>query len=382
MSTSTITDVRWWWRLSLMTEVERSIRVLLERARRAGLAPGLIARWGRVGEPPHEVTVGDASVIPVSETVDAATRFDLASLTKPLAIATLTLQSARRGELVLDTRVDDVLPAFRGAASGAATVGHLLTHTSGLPAWAPLYCLTDGDRSRLTEVLAGLEPERAPGTAVVYSCPGFIVLGSMLEATAGCRLDQLFERDIARPLGIEREIGFAPPLPPVPCAAGARWPVVEERMAAAAGHDPRCVPAIEPGAPDDGNARFLGGVAGNAGLFGTAAAVMRVAAAFLGGGDGLLTAEEIELATRNHTPGLEQHRGLGWQLATTPGCSAGSVLRERSFGHTGYSGTSVWVDPRRRMVCVLLTNRNHPWQREQDLHPLRRRYHDLACGQA
>jgi len=130
--------------------------------------------------------------------------------------------------------------------------------------------------------------------------------------------------------------------------------------------------------PDDGNARFLGGVAGNAGLFGSARGVSLLAAEYLPGGGRLLTSEEAELATTSATGGLEQERGFGWQLASTSGCSAGAGLSPRSFGHTGFTGVSVWADPSTRGVFVLLTNRNHPEQREIDLHPLRRRFHVLA----
>jgi CubicO group peptidase (beta-lactamase class C family) len=129
---------------------------------------------------------------------------------------------------------------------------------------------------------------------------------------------------------------------------------------------------------DDGNARGLGGVAGNAGLFGTAAAVARLASEYLPGGGELLTAEEAALATRSHTRGLGQERGLGWQLAATPGCSAGPALPPEAFGHTGFAGTSVWVDPGARTAFVLLANRLHPGGRTPDLHPLRRRFHCLA----
>jgi CubicO group peptidase (beta-lactamase class C family) len=129
---------------------------------------------------------------------------------------------------------------------------------------------------------------------------------------------------------------------------------------------------------DDGNARGLGGAAGNAGLFGTAAAVARLAAEYLPGGGVLLTAEEAAFATACRTEGLEQARGLGWQLAASPGCSAGPSLAAEAFGHTGFSGVSVWVDPSSRAALVLLGNRLHPGGRTADLHPMRRRYHTLA----
>ena len=123
--------------------------------------------------------------------------------------------------------------------------------------------------------------------------------------------------------------------------------------------------------------RFLGGVAGNAGLFGTIRGVLGLARALQTPGD-LLTGDEIGLATRNHTPGLGQARGLGWQLASSPGCSAGPALSTGAFGHTGFTGTSLWIDPERRLAIALLANRVHPGHRPTDLHPLRRRFHQLV----
>ncbi|MEJ2582945.1 MAG: serine hydrolase, partial [Acidobacteriota bacterium] len=161
---------------------------------------------------------------------------------------------------------------------------------------------------------------------------------------------------------------------------GAAHPTTEKRLITEQGWDPTLVPAWSLGQPDDGNARFLGGVAGNAGLFGTARGVRRLAAEYLPGGGSLLTADEARQATRLHTKGLAQGRGWGWQLGSTKGASSGPALSKEAFGHNGFTGVSVWSEPRNGGVFVLLTNRNHPSQRENDLHPLRRRFHSLAAS--
>ena len=203
-------------------------------------------------------------------------------------------------------------------------------------------------------------------------------MGLALERAAGVDLAALFEELVAGPLGLATECGFAPPRSS-PVASGERDWFVERALLgdrAGSGDLPSARSEVWP--CDDGNARGLGGVAGNAGLFGSAAAVARLAAEYLPGGGELLDAEEAALATGDLTAGMEQARGLGWQVATTPGCSAGPALAPGAFGHTGFTGTSVWVDPARRVVLVLLGNRLHPGGRTPDLHPLRRTFHRLA----
>ncbi len=311
--------------------------------------------------------------------------YDLASLTKPLVTTTLFLLLRREGRVDLDTPAERILPELSGSPAGASTCGQLLTHTSGLPAWAPLHVLTGGRKERTLEALSRLEPIGRPGGQVVYSCPGFILLGLVLERLAGEGLAAAFGCRIAGPLGLDpRSAGFLPDPGSVPVAGGAARPSVEtgllEEMGLGGGSIH--IPPWSDGRPDDGNARFLGGAAGNAGLWGTAAAVAELAAEYIPGTARLLERDEILLATRNHTPGLEQGRGLGWQLASTEGCSAGPALPPAAFGHTGFTGTSVWIDPVREAILVLLTNRHHPGHRGVDLHPLRRRFHALALEEA
>jgi CubicO group peptidase (beta-lactamase class C family) len=241
-----------------------------------------------------------------------------------------------------------------------------------------LYAAGDPGRECYLEALARLLPVGAAGERCVYSCPGFVALGLALERAAGSDLVTLFRELVAVPLGVADELLFAPPAG-TPVAGGQREPFVERRLLAERG----VVAAVPLGGPDttpcdDGNARGLGGAAGNAGLFGTAGAVATLAAEYLPGGGDLLTAEEAALATAELTAGLEQSRGVGWQRAPTPACSAGPALAAASCGHTGFTGTSVWVDPDAAAILVLLSNRLHPGGRTPDLHPLRRRFHALA----
>jgi CubicO group peptidase (beta-lactamase class C family) len=210
---------------------------------------------------------------------------------------------------------------------------------------------------------------------VVYSCVGFVILGLMLRRIADQDLEALFRLQVLRVLGLEEELGLKVNLATHSLAGGAAQPTAEMRMVRDLGLDQRWIPATAHGFPDDGNARFLEGNAGNAGLFGSARGVVTLASEYLPGGGSLLSAAEAHEATTLHTAGHQQGRGLGWQLAMSEGCSAGPVVSTAAFGHTGFTGVSVWCDPQTNDVTALLTNRNHPAQRGNDLNPLRRRYH-------
>jgi CubicO group peptidase (beta-lactamase class C family) len=338
----------------------------------------MVAAWQSAGEPsPQTVCVGRAVVAPCATPATAETWFDLASLTKPLVVGTLALLAMREGALAPDTLVGEVLDEATAAPIGARSVRQLLTHSSGLPAWEPLYARTGGRCEHTLDALIAL-PLAEPAVHVVYSCLGFILLGRMIERLAGASLAEQFAERVVEPLGLAHEIGFNPGSA-VPLAGGAARPVAEQRLLAERGLEQDLIPAVMPGQPDDGNSRFLGGIAGNAGLFGTASGVLALAMVYLGVGE-LLTSDEISLATADHTPGLEQRRGFGWQLAGSPGCSAGPALAPSAFGHTGFTGTSLWVDPTRGIAMTLLANRVHPGHRPTDLHPLRRRFHQIVIG--
>ncbi len=351
---------------------------LLAGAVRAGLFPGAVAAWTFLDETPgtvHHVAVGRTAAGPEGRSTDPDTVYDLASLTKPLATTVLVLLAVREGRLGLDEPLESYLGETRGTWLAGVPLVRLLTHTSGLPAWVPLYAVAPepGDWVR---ALIDFGPAYEPGSTVTYSCPGFLLLGVILERAMGETLDALFLRRVVHPLDLLGSIGYGL-LPGRPVAGASLRPAAERAELERLGLDPATVP---PGSrPDDGNARFLGGVAGNAGLFGTVDAVLRIASQFLSGaGDTLLDRSLRRLASENRTPGLEQHRALGWQLASSPGCSAGPALSPLALGHTGFTGTSVWIDPERGLAMVLLANRNHPVFRGTDLHPLRRRFHALA----
>ncbi len=351
---------------------------MFERAVRAGCFPGCIAGIldTSVGREPLIISTGRTVLDSSGTRPSIRTLYDLASLTKPLVVLTLFLLARR----------DDPGLTQRAIGECVGDVGYwadvsfeaFLTHTSGMPAWVPLYARGVPSEEIVT-IFSGIEPVARPGERCIYSCPGFILLGVALEQIYQERLEVLFRQNVAEVLGIEREVMFHPDIDAFPVAGGSNAPSAERTLAAREGFDPSTIPVGGPGLPDDGNARFFRGAAGNAGLFGSVFGVLTLARLYLDGSEGFLGEEEIRYARTLKTPELEQHRSPGWQVASSPGCSAGPGLSPSSIGHTGFTGPSLWIDFERGRILVLLTNRHHPGHRpDNNLHPFRRRFHRVA----
>jgi CubicO group peptidase (beta-lactamase class C family) len=338
---------------------------LIDHAVGAGVVPGAVLAAGlHTAEPLLLHVAGDAQRDAVAKRpMTADTVFDLASLTKVIATLPIVLQLAGRGEIGLDRPVDRYLPAFAsgagagsGSGSGSAfpsgspsalagpgraevTVRQLLLHTSGLPAQRRYYEHLRDPAEILAAAVA--EPLVArPGTVFSYSDVGFITLGVLAAAVAGCGLDELVQEVVCTPLGLAAT-RYLPP---------AEW---ADRIAAT-----EVVGGVaKVGVAHDENADALGGVAGHAGLFGTAADLARYAAAWAGNGwpMGGLRAE----ALRCQTEGLGGRRGLGWGLRGDTYDNMGDGWPDSGAGHTGFTGTSLSVDPRSGLWAALLTNAVH-----------------------
>ena len=340
----------------------------------------LVAEGGRVR---FSDALGDAVREPARHAATPETIFDLASLTKPLVTGMLLARLVERGAVGLDAPVAEYLGEFAVVDKRAVTVRHLLTHTSGLPAWLPLYLTAEGDPARVPEVIAAQPLERPPGERVVYSDLGFITLGLLAERVAGARLDELARREIFEPLGLGRTF-FNPEkslqAEVAACESGGN--AYERGMCETtpgAGARAKWREATIWGEVHDGNAYFLGGAAGHAGLFSTAAETLRLASQFLPRTTRLLKPETCGLFRANMTEGLNEARSFAWQLAATPESTAGPRLPPDAFGHLGFTGTSCWVDPAAERVLILLTNRTHaralPFV---NINGVRRRFHTLA----
>ena len=342
-----------------------TLRAWLDEEIAGGSFPGGAALVGSADRIVENAHAGWSAVEPERDALTAATRFDLASLTKPLATGALARIALTRGLRLADPPAR-YLAGFRQTRFEGITVERLLTHTSGLPAWFPMYARGEGVAA-YRRTLAGFEPETAPGDAVVYSDVGFLVLGEVLEEFYGASLDAVFDELVARPA--ESAARFLPEAA-VPCASTERGDRFERRMTAERGLSyPRFRDGVVRGEVHDGNAFRRGGVAAHAGLFGTAEDVWRLARRWL--------EPDGEPFRRDRTPDLPEARGLAWQGAR----GAGSAIPEfspRTFGHTGFTGTSVWIDPDAESVAVLLTNRIHPEVKDVDFHEVRRRFHRAA----
>ncbi len=347
----------------------------LEEQRGRGIFPGARYRIARGPKVVEDGWLGAAVVEPEKIPVVEETIYDLASLTKPLVTGALAGLLHARGTISLEAPLRDLLPEIAESWVGEASLLDLLVHRSGLPAWIPIY-LSASDRDGYLRTIAGLPREYRPGARVTYSCLGYILVGLALERAGGAPLDELARREIFHPLGL-KETRFNPPHSRRRLiAATERGNAREQELAGVAGRSfSGWRSQVIWGECHDLNAWSLGGVSGNAGLFSTAAEVHALALEFLNLGKGLYDRATVQLLQKDQTPGLNENRSVGWQLALTPGCSAGPEMSPAAIGHTGFTGTSLWIDPAEGWILILLTNRVHPAYRPDDMNAVRRGFH-------
>ena len=325
--------------------------------------PAAVVEVGRSSGPIWREAFGRLSYDAGARLAKVGTIFDLASLTKVLATTTLVMRAVREGRLTLEARIGDRLASWRAADRAGVTVRQLLDHSSGLPAHAKLWEHARG-RAEFERAIAALPLERAPSAASVYSDIGFITIGFLLEDSGGAPLDQQFSV-LASTLS-----GEARYLPP---PEWREWTAPTEADAWRG--------RVLQGEVHDENAAALGGVAGHAVLFGTAGAVgtfARLVLATLTRATVLGTPEELRpFITRTDVPGSS--RALGWDTML-PTSSCGTRMSPRAIGHTGFTGTSLWIDPEHDVYVVWLTNRVHPTRANDALVALRPKLHDAVMA--
>ena len=301
-----------------------------------------------------------------SPAVNSNSVYDLASLTKVVCTTTLAMQACEHGVIDLEDRLGRYFPEFRSGAKRRVGLKHLLAHSSGLPAHLPLYKHASGKENVLRRILE-TPLERRPGSRSLYSDLGFILLGAVLERACGDSLDKLAQEQIFRPLGMRRTC-FHPPSDWRPRIAPTENDPWRKRLLRGEVHDE--------------NAYAMGGVAAHAGLFGRAADLAVFCQALLNGGvynhRRIVKPSTLETFTQRQTRPAATTRALGWDTPA-PDSSAGNELSPRSYGHTGFTGTSLWIDPRRRLFIVFLTNRVHPSRENTAIRSARREVADTAA---
>ena len=303
--------------------------------------------------------------------VTPSTIYDLASLTKVIATTTLVMRRVEPGALDLDATAASYLPELEGSPVGGATPRDLLAHSSGLPCCTELFrelgegLARDEARARYLEHIAATGLEVEPRERAIYSDLGVLLLGEILERESG-DLAGSVQDEILDPLGLD-ETGYLPP------------EALRERIAPTEFDSWRG--RLPHGEVHDENTAALGGIAPHAGLFGTARDVATFAQAILGGGayDGrrIVGADTVALFTRRAGLVAGSSRALGWDTPSHPS-SAGRYFSARSFGHTGFTGTSLWIDPELELIVVLLTNRVHPTRENIAIRRLRPAIHDAV----
>lgn len=361
------------------------IQAAMDQAVLDGVFPGGVLAGRFEGKMKLLVVAGRLSSEPGAASVQTSTIYDLASLTKPLATVTSVLLLVQSGKLELDAGIGNVLVELQGTPIGSASLRDLLTHRSGLPGWRPLYERLDAEGIAWGHsdpgvvrqaVLRSIRDEPLVshvGEQSVYSDLGFILLGCAIERVSGLLLDEYFSATVAQPLGAQPLFfnrAMTSASPSLRNQAGVliaptEWDDRRQRLLKGEVHD--------------ANAAAMGGVAGHAGLFGTAESVLAVSGAWLAayhGDRSLLDRNLVREFTRKQSQPAHSSWALGWDTPSTPS-SSGTQFSPESFGHLGFTGTSLWIDAVRKLEVVLLTNRVHPSRSNDSIRAFRPRIHDL-----
>ena len=319
---------------------------IVAKAIREGKTPGAVVLVGQGGTIVYRRAFGFRSLAPTKVPMTGDTVFDLASLTKPIATAVAVMQLAEQGLVNIDDPVYRYWPAFEANGKQHITVRQLLTHYSGLkpdlsmrPAWT-------GYQTAMRKIIAG-RPVFPPGRVYVYSDVNFEALGELVRLVSGLPLDEYCEQNIFKPLGM-KDTGFHP-------LRGLQDRIAPTRFA---------YNTVLCGKPHDPSCYRMGGVSGHAGLFSTADDLARFAQAFLNGGRlndvSILKPETVAQMTSPQSPPGKTPRGLGWDLEPAFLSASNEITQTPAYGHLGYTGTALWIDPLTKTYVIVLTNRVYP----------------------
>ena len=349
----------------------QSISTLIEEKITEEIFPGAVIALLEKDNVIYHAAFGRRIIKPKQAPMLHDTLFDLASLTKPIVIGTLTMQMVASDCLDLDTPAETYLPEFKHRS---ITCRHLLTHTSGLPAWKPLYIEADCPET-VIEHLSNMPLESTPGEKVTYSCLGYILMGRLISTIAGESLDVLAINRIFKPLGMKRTFYNPPSQLHDNCAATEDSNSFERRMVNSGdhgryyrGHNWR--EGVILGEVHDENANFLDGISGNAGLFSNARDLITYCQMILQDDGSFLSHDSVVGLATPYTPnGASEHRSIGWH-----------ILDDGSLYHTGFTGTSIRIDIEKGIAAILLANRVHPDAQRTGIIECRNQFHRLVFG--
>lgn len=349
----------------------KAISTLIKAKITEKIFPGAVVALLEKDKVIYHAAFGNRIIKPKQAPMLNDTLFDLASLTKPIVIGTLTMQLVAAGELSLDVPAQTYLPTFK---QPHITCRHLLTHTSGLPAWKPLY-IEAASPEDVIEHLSRMPLESVPGEKVTYSCLGYILMGKLISTVTGETLDKLAHNTIFKPLGMNRTLYNPPPQLQDNCAATEDSNSFERRMVNSGqhsryyqGHNWR--EGVIIGEVHDENANFLGGVSGNAGLFSNAKDLIAFCQMLLQDDGTFLSPDSVQTLATPQTPhDASEQRSIGWH-----------ILADGSMYHTGFTGTSIRIDLEKGLAAILLTNRVHPDAQRTGIIECRNQFHRIVFG--
>jgi CubicO group peptidase (beta-lactamase class C family) len=332
--------------------------------------PGAVLLIARRGVIAFHESYGKAQIVPVERIMQKDMIFDLASLTKSLVTSIIIMRLIEEGLINLRQKISTIFNEInKDETKREITILHLLTHTSGLPAWEPFY-IGLKDKNEIIKAALNAFPSNRPGEKFTYSDLGYIILTGIAEYVTGKTFDELFKEYVMHPLKL-KDTMFNPPeslKPRIVATELCQW----RRE-------------VLVGKVHDENAYAMGGISGHAGLFSTAFEIAKIAQTMLNygtyGSNEILSKSSVTAMIKNYVKNLNAGYGLGWMINDNPnGTSAGDLFSERSFGHTGFTGTSVWIDPEKELIVVLLTNRIHPTRENTKLIELRPRIHNAIAS--
>lgn len=355
-----------------------NITDILKRGRKSGTFPGIFLLFAKKGDTMYKKAVGSASLIPYESELTEDTIFDIASLTKVMATTSALMMLVKEESIKLEDRASRFIPSLEEHGKEKITIRHLLCHSSGFPAWRPFYnelnkgkdFTPDAKAKKKIYDMVHLEPLVYPvGEDSKYSDLGFILLQEIIEAVTGMTLDRFCDEKIFKPLRMERT--FFIPLPDKS----------KRKENFAATEDCPWRKRVLKGEVHDDNAYAMGGVAGHAGLFATGEDIYIFAKEVLDtlkGKGKLFPKETLKEFVKREGSVKGSTRALGWDTPSKVFSTSGKYFSEESIGHTGFTGVSLWIDSKREVIIILLSNRVHPSRENETFNRFRPYVHDVV----